>query len=159
MANIDTIITELETIANASTAIESFMYKRVSEVNATLNTPFPLLLVDSVPKITRGEVNNSFLPRKKRYNVDVYLYNTYNYDSRNTTDLSAKQAELETILDQYTAEVIRRCVNVTTSIMLVDRAAISGFVANDVHNQKLVQVSYRFTFEVDSSCTLGTFNY
>jgi len=159
MANIDTIITELETIANASTAIESFMYKRVSEVNATLNTPFPLLLVDSVPKITRGEVNNSFLPRKKRYNVDVYLYNTYNYDSRNTTDLSAKQAELETILDQYTAEVIRRCVNVTTSIMLVDRAAISGFVANDVHNQKLVQVSYRFTFEVDSSCVLGTFNY
>ena len=159
MANIDTIITELETIANASTAIESFMYKRVSEVNATLNTPFPLLLVDSVPKITRGEVNNIFLPRKKRYNVDVYLYNTYNYDSRSTTDLSAKQAALETILDQYTAEVIRRCVNVTTSIMLVDRAAISGFVANDVHNQKLVQVSYRFTFEVDSSCTLGTFNY
>lgn len=159
MANIDTIITELETIANASTAINAFMYKRVSEVNATLNTSFPLLLVDSVPKITRGEVNNSFLPRKKRYNVDVYLYNTYNFDSRSTTDLSAKQAELETILDQYTAEVIRRCVNVTTSIMLVERAAISGFVANDVHNQKLVQVSYRYTFEVDSSCTLGTFNY
>lgn len=159
MANIDTIITELETIANASTAINSFMYKRVSEVNATLNTSFPLLLVDSVPKITRGEVNNSFLPRKKRYNIDVYLYNTYNYDTKITTDLSAKQAELETILDQYTAEVIRRCINVTTSIMLVDRAAISGFVANDVHNQKLVQVSYRYTFEVDSSCTLGTFNY
>lgn len=159
MANIDTIITELETIANASTAINSFMYKRVSEVNATLNTSFPLLLVDSVPKITRGEVNNSFLPRKKRYNVDVYLYNTYNYDTKITTDLSAKQAELETILDQYTAELIRRCINVTTSILLVDRAAISGFVANDVHNQKLVQVSYRFTFEVDSSCTLGTFNY
>lgn len=159
MANIDTIITELETIANASTAINSFMYKRVSEVNATLNTSFPLLLVDSVPKITRGEVNNSFLPRKKRYNIDVYLYNTYNYDTKITTDLSAKQAELETILDQYTAEVIRRCINVTTSIILVDRAAISGFVANDVHNQKLVQVSYRYTFEVDSSCTLGTFNY
>lgn len=159
MANIDTIITELETIATASTAINSFMYKRVSEVNATLNTQFPLLLVDSVPKITRGEVNNSFLPRKKRYNVDVYLYNTYNYDTKITTDLSAKQAELETILDQYTAELIRRCINTTTSIMLVDRAAISGFVANDVHNQKLVQVSYRFTFEVDSSCTLGTFNY
>lgn len=159
MANIDTIITELETIANASTAINSFMYKRVSEVNATLNTSFPLLLVDSVPKITRGEVNNSFLPRKKRYNIDVYLYNTYNYDTKITTDLSAKQAELETILDQYTAEVIRRCINVTTSIMLVDRAEISGFVANDVHNQKLVQVSYRYTFEVDSSCTLGTFNY
>ena len=36
---------------------------------------------------------------------------------------------------------------------------LQGFLAHDVHNDKLVQSTYTITIELDSDCEEGTFNY
>ena len=35
----------------------------------------------------------------------------------------------------------------------------AGFLAHEVHNDKLVQSTYTMVVELDSDCITGTFNY
>ena len=41
----------------------------------------------------------------------------------------------------------------------VEFNTIGGFMAHDVHNDKLVASKYSITIELDSNCLTGTFNY
>ena len=72
---------------------------------------------------------------------------------------SRKQGEIDNILDQYIAEVFNRNVDGSNGFSIVNNTALSGFLAHDVHNDKLVQSTYTMTVELDSNCTLGSFTY
>ena len=159
MATIKTVIDELETIANAFTGVNEFMYDRPSYINGRMNEQYPLILVNSSPNHTRGAVNNSFLPRKKQFVLNIFMYDTYNEDEKSTTTLQTKQAEVDTLLDQYIAEVIRRNVSGANGFYLSEQASINGFLAHDVHNGRLVQSTYTVNVYLDSECSTGTFNY
>ena len=160
MADYSNIIDELQIIANAFDDVSYFLYNRVSAVNGTQNAKgYPLILVNSTPNTIRGDINNSFLPNNKRFTVDIFCYNLRNRDVQAVKTMQKSQAEVDAILDKYIAEVIRRNISGSNGFSIVEFNTIGGFMAHDVHNDKLVASKYSITIELDSNCLTGTFNY
>jgi len=160
MAVFKDIIDEFKTVADAFTSVSYFVYDRVSRVNGNLqNKAYPMILINSTPNFVRGANNNSFLPRGKQFTFNIFCYGDYNSAERGTKSLQQKQGEIDNILDQYIAEVMRRNIDGSNGFSIVNNTALSGFLAHDVHNDKLVQSTYTITVELDSNCTLGTFSY
>jgi hypothetical protein len=172
MANIDTVVTLFETVANAmqvqdntlpvsNTINPTFIYNRVSAVNGTPSKTYPAILLDSQPNIDRKSATTTFLPRENCYEFKLFVYDQYNFDQQAGQDVSSKQAKVETILNQYIAEIQRQCVtNVAYNGMIVQNIKdVDGFLAKDVHNSKLVQAYYKIRVCVPSNCVLGTFIY
>ena len=62
-------------------------------------------------------------------------------------------------LDKYIAEVIKRNISGANGFSIVEFNTIGGFMAHDVHNDKLVASKYSITIELDSNCVTGIFNY
>lgn len=156
---IDTIINDLETIATASASIETFIYDRVSAMNENRTKAYPVILVDSNPIIKRGTVNSEFLPRFKEYELRIFCFDLFQEAEKQTTDLQTKQAEIELILDQYIAEIISRTQATTTRGYVITnfKSGISGILAKDVHNNKLIMASYNITVNHDTQCEGGDF--
>ena len=172
MANIDTIVTLFETVANAmlvqdntlpasNSIAPTFIYNRVSGVNENVSKSYPAILLDSQPNIDRKSATTTFLPRENCYEFKLFVYDQYNFDQQTVHDLSNKQAKVETILNQYIAEIQRQCINnVAYNGMLIQNIKdVDGFLAKDVHNSKLVQAYYKIRVCVPSNCVLGTFVY
>ena len=160
MAIFKDIIDEFKTVADAFTSVSYFVYDRVSRVNGALqNKDYPMILINSTPNFERGANNNDFLPRSKNFTLNIFCYGDYNTAERKVKSLQQKQGEIDNILDQYIAEVFNRNVDGSNGFSIVNNTALSGFLAHDVHNDKLVQSTYTMTVELDSNCTLGSFTY
>ena len=160
MAVFKDIIDEFKKVADAFASVNYFVYDRVSRVNGSLqNKAYPMILINSTPNFVRGANNNSFLPRGKQFTFNIFCYGDYNSAERSTKSLQQKQGEIDNILDQYIAEVMRRNIDGSNGFSIVNNTALSGFLAHDVHNDKLVQSTYTITVELDSNCTLGSFSY
>lgn len=158
MANIQTVIDELSTIANAFDSLGNtpFYYDRLSHINGG-DKDYPLIYVDSAVQKSQTRENNNFLPSSKTYNLNVFAFDTYHEGEKATKSLQQKQGELENIFEQYLAEVKNRLL--TSDVTLTNIKGLNTIIANDVHNDRLIQVSAVCEFEVKSSCTIGTFNY
>ncbi len=160
MAKYESIINEFEVVAEAFTSVNYFVYDRVSSVNGRLqDKAYPMILIDSTPNYVRGDSNNSFLPKGKRFTFNIFCYGDYNKKEKEVKDLQTKQAEIDNVLDQYIAELISRNIEGSNGFSIVDGTSLSGFLAHDIHNDKLVQSTYTMTVELDSDCIEGTFNY
>ena len=160
MAVFKDIIDEFKTVADAFASVNYFVYDRVSRVNGTLqNKAYPMILIDSTPNFNRGANNNVYLPRGKQFTFNIFCYGDYNTAERNAKSLQQKQGVIDNILDQYIAEIINRNIDGSNGFSIVNNTALSGFLAHDVHNDKLVQSTYTMTVELDSNCTLGSFSY
>ncbi len=83
----------------------------------------------------------------------------YCWTERNNKNLHEKQGEVDSILEQYVAELIKRNIEGSNGFSIVKNEAFSGFLAHDVHNDKLVQSTYTISVDIDSDCLTGTFNY
>ena len=160
MAKYKDIIDEFKTVADAFASVNYFVYDRVSRINGSLqDKAYPLILINSTPNYERGDNNNSFLPRNKRFTLNIFCYGDYNTAERKVKSLQEKQGEIDNILDQYIAEIINRNISGANGFSIVNNTALSGFLAHDVHNDKLVQSTYTMTVELDSDCITGTFTY
>ena len=160
MAKYDDIINELRVVAEAFTSVNYFVYDRVSSVNGRLkDKAYPMILVNSSPNNVRGVSNNSYLPKKKQFIFNIFCYDDFNKKEQETTSLEEKQATVDNILDQYIAELIGRNIEGENGFSIIQNATLTGFLAHDVHNDKLVQSTYTLTIELDSDCVTGTFNY
>ncbi len=160
MAKYGDIINEFETVADAFAAVNYFKYNKVSEVNGSLrDKAYPMILVNSSPNYVRGENNNSFLPRGKRFTFNIFCYGDFNTAERKVKDLEVKQGEIDNILDQYIAELISRNIDGSNGFSIVNNTGLQGFLAHEIHNDKLVQSTYTVVIELDSDCITGTFNY
>jgi len=170
MANIDTVVTLFKTVANAmvvndnqlptpSSIAPTFIYNRVSAVNENVSKTYPAILLDSQPNTDRKSATTTFLPKVNCYEFKLFMYDQYNFDQQSVQDLSNKQAKVETILNQYIAEVQRVALTTTNGISIENIKTVDGFLAKDVHNSKLVQAYYKIRVCVNSNCVLGTFVY
>lgn len=156
---INSIITELETIANAFTSVQSFIYNRPSAVNWKIRTKgYPCILVDSQTDFDPNGTNSKNLIKKNTYTLRVFAYDEYQITEQNEITQQAKQQELQNILDQYIAEIRRRAIATPSNGFIVTNIT-NGFHAFPVHNDKLMQVVLTLSIEADSHCTIGTFNY
>ena len=160
MALFTDIIDEFKTVADAFTSVNFFIYDRISRINGALqNKDYPMILINSTPNFVRGAANNDFLPRNKQFTLNIFCYGDYNIAEKSVKTLQQKQAEIDNILDQYIAEVIKRNIDGVNGFSIVNNTSLSGFLAHDVHNDKLVQSTYTMTVQLDSNCTVGTFIY
>jgi len=160
MAKYSDIIDEFKTVAEAFASVNYFIYNRVSEVNGRKqDKDYPMILVNSSPNMLRGDANNSFLPRGKQFTFNFFCYNTFNRVDKEAETLQERQSTVDNILDQYIAELIRRNIDGSNGFSIIESTSLSGFLAHDVHNDKLVQSTYTLTVELDSDCVTGTFVY
>ena len=160
MADYSDIIDEFETVADAFTSVNYFRYDKVSEINGKLrDKDYPLILIKDSPNTSRGDVNNSFLPRNKKYTLDIFCYNSYKSSTQKTTTKQKAQALVDLYLDQYLAKVFGRNIEGSNGFSIVDQTQINGFLAKDVHNDKLIAAKYSVVVQLDSSCVEGTFNF
>lgn len=161
MADIKTLVDELQTVATAFTGIESVIYGRASSINWKDRAKnYTCLLIDSNPDIRSGGSNKSFLPQKSTYRFKFLLLDEFPVEEQNQKTLQEKQKELQLKMDQFIAEVQRRAIaDPSKGFLITGYENISGFFGFPVYNDKLAEVVYNVSFDVVSSCTLGTFNY
>lgn len=156
---INSIITELETIANAMTGVESFIYNRPSAVNwKDRAKKYPLILVDTQVDLDVDGINSNNLFKKKRYQFRFFAFDEYDIAEQNDTTQQVKQQALETIIDQYIGEV-RRITYLDKDKGFIVGSVTGGFHAFPVHNDRLMQVSFGVELISDSACVTGTFSY
>jgi hypothetical protein len=160
MADYSNIINEFKTVADAFSSVNYFKYNKVSEMNGTpQDKGYPLILVKSSPNTSRGNVNTLGLPINKKYTFDVFCYNLYNRAVQEVKDLQTAQSEVDLYLDQYVAKIFTRNIEGENGFFIVDKEQINGFLAHDVHNDKLVMSKYSVTVGLESSCDEGTFSF
>ena len=153
MANYADIINSFEAIATSRADIEFFIYNRVSSLNGRVrDKAYPLILVSSTPNTNRGDFNGSYLPRNKTYTFNIFCYDLFNRSDQKTKSLQEAQAEVDSILDRYIAQFARVNQAGVAGFELVNIQNINGFLAHDVHNDKLVQSTYTVTVRLDSDC-------
>ena len=158
MANIKTIIDELETIATASTAINTFIFEEISSINDDIAKTYPALLVNSRSvNYSNDGFDNTYLPKKKIYTLQIFFLDLYKESEQSTTDKQTKYKNLELIADQYLAELKRRTIESYIGFDFTNGA--NGFEVDKLHNDSLVQVLYTITITAKQNCTVGTFNY
>lgn len=156
---LNSIITELETIANAMEGVESFIYNRPSAVNwKDRAKKYPCILVDSQIDVDIEGANTNNLFKKKRYQFRFFAFDEYQISEQDDVTQPEKQQALETIIDQYIGEVRRRTLLDSSKKFMVG-AVTGGFHAFPVHNDRLMQVSFGVELISDSACVTGTFSY
>lgn len=164
---VENIVNEFRLTANAFTSVKTFIYDRLSVINTKRSDnddTYPLILLEATPFQTRGNgdlsINKKFLPRKKVYEFNLFLFDLYKEAEKKTKALEVKQGEVEILLEQYIAQIIKRVnQNTTFEFQVIDFEQMQGIIAHDVHSDKLVQVNYKIKLMHDTVCDEGTFNY
>lgn len=161
MAQLNDIVNELNTIATAFTSIATFKFEEVDYINDDRKKSYPVLLVDSRNiDINPLSLNRSNLPNKLVYGLKLFFLDTYMTSEQKTTVRQDKYSEMETIANQFLAEVQRiTLADSSKGFHLQDKNINNGFVVDEVHNDKLVQLVYDVTFVAYNDCATGTFNY
>jgi hypothetical protein len=109
MAQIDDIINELNTIATAFTSVNTFIFDEIGAINDDRAKTYPVILVDSRNiSINPLTLKRNNLPDMVDYSLKIFFYDPYEVSEQKTTNKQTKYAELETIANQYFAEIQRR---------------------------------------------------
>ncbi len=161
MAQINDIVDELSTIATAMSTINKFIFDEISSINEDRSKTYPAILVDSRNiSINPIHLERNNLPKSVDYGFKLFFLDTYHVSEQKTTNRQTKYAELETLANQYLAEIQRRTIaDSSKGFFIKSREVNSGFVVDEVHNDKLCQLVYDVTFRADNDCTTGTFVY
>lgn len=156
------IVDEFETIADAFTSTNAFIFDEIGAINMDRDITYPAILVNA-RNIDTDVVRyrkNDHLPITKEYVFNFLFLDDYP-ESESSTNLQDKYDNLELIAEQYFAEVKRRqeaSGDFKNGITVGNPA--NGFFANNVHNDRLVQLSYTLTIQAtEENCTVGTFSY
>jgi len=161
MAQINDIVTELNTIATAFTSINTFEFEEIGHINDNRKKSYPVLLVDSRNiDINPLTFNRSNLPHRIEYSFKLFFFDDYQVSEQKTTSKQDKYSQVETIANQFLAEVKRRTeADSSKGFHLKSSEVSNGFVVDKVHNDDLVQLVYDVTFTAYNDCQTGTFNY
>jgi hypothetical protein len=153
---IDTVITEFETVKSLfNGSVNDFVFGEISEIN-TNNLDYPCLFLDRGTTTSETiQAYNNGMPRKKRYEVGVILFDTYEEGEQSTTDLSAKFEEMELVLHQYLSKVYRRGESNVSNLILDPESIVQDY-AQTQHGDQLVSVGTTVTLILDiTGCDTG----
>ena len=153
---IDTVITEFETVKSLfNGSVNDFVFGEISEIN-TNNLDYPCLFLDRGTTTSETiQAYNNGMPRKKRYELDIILFDTYEEGEQSTTDLSAKFEEMELVLHQYLSKVYRRGESNVSNLILDPESIVQDY-AQTQHGDQLVSVGTTVTLILDiTGCDTG----
>jgi len=158
MAQINDIVDELNTIATAFS--KTFIFDEIGYLNEDKSKTYPAILVDSRNiDINPIKFDKNNLPMVE-YTFKLFFVDTYFVSQQKTKTKQDKYSDLETIANQYIAEIIRRTTEDSTKgFFLYDSRVNNGFVVDKVHNDDLTQLVYSVVFRADNDCAVGTFSY
>ena len=161
MAQINDIINELETIATAFDAVNTFEFNEIEYINDNRKKSYPVILADSRNiDINPVSFNRSNLPHKTTYTLKLFFLDTYLTSEQKTTTKQDKYSELETIANQFLAEIKRRTEEDSSKGFHLQSSNVNnGFVVDEVHNDKLVQYTISVNFTAYNDCNTGNFVY
>lgn len=159
MSQIDDIKTEFETIANAQVGINTFKYNYPFEKNVLATETYPVLMLHVITAGTLTPQKRGF----KTYNIVFGVYDDYLETEKATTDRDVKQAELETLGDQFLKEFDKRSKNQTAGewYKLTGAAEVIPTIEWIERMGDALVYAYEISFilQVPDECTDGTFNY
>ena len=158
---INDVIQEFRLVANAHSNINDFTFNEFSAVDwEDRSKGYPVLLVQAqgVPW-TSSELNASFLARKKCYQIDLFLHDTYHEAEKATTAREIKMGEVELYLDQFLAELANRAESGVSPGYIKSTEGTQGMLSYDTHANKLVTATAKFKYIIDTNCDAGIFNY
>ena len=109
MAQINDIVAELNTLATAFTSVNSFYFDEISHINNDRSKSYPAILVDS-RNIDIRPVNytRANMPSRVIYGFKLFFLDDYLTAEQKTTTRQVKYSELETIANQFLAQVKSR---------------------------------------------------
>lgn len=154
--NINDIVTELQTVANADAAIKSFIYGDISEVNNQRGKNYPLLLVDR--NVTSRSVD--LRGKKAIYTFRLFFYELFQR-TQDAQDIDQSyQQSLEKVINEYIQEIHRRSKVTIGDVYRVNNYealsyAYSFYKANDM----LQQINVNLEIIATLDCETGVFNY
>lgn len=159
MSQIDDIKTEFETIANAQVGINDFVYDYAWSKNVFATKTYPVLLLHTIREGTTLPQKGGF----KRYEITYGVYDDYLEAEKATTDKDVKQANIETLGDQFLQEFDRRSREGTAGdwYRLTGGAEVlprAEWIEN-MGDMAVFAYEISFTLQVPDDCTTGTFNY
>lgn len=160
MSSIKTIVDEIETVSLAHSAIETFIYDRISHLNTTGTKVYPLILLEPTPDTLYDGQNQNNLPINEQFNFRIFSLDLWKQSERATVSLRQKQTNVELYLRQIIAELKRRSQISTTTLVINKWDELTGLHSGyDMHNDKLVQFSMNISIGIKSACVAGTFSY
>jgi hypothetical protein len=165
MAQVDEIWTVFKTVADAFSSVNQVIYGKPFDLNGNPRLQYPCILIDCQPDFTNLQAregdDSEYLPIKKEYSFKVFFYDKYTLtDKKNSVELQTKQAEIQTIAEQYLGECQRYFIHESATGYHIKGFTNNGFFGYyEMHNDKVVQLMENVTVVAPSSCTKGTFSY
>ena len=159
MAGFADLITELETLANAQTGVNTFKYADVWDINGFKNTTKVLMLVDRDHPIQYTHFNSDKGQRIYRYAMKWFWYN--DFKQSDTQNLQQAIEELQDIADQYLAKFFDRYLDEpdTRSWEIINLDEMDASADFPVHQDKYVQFLLQPIIEIKTDCDDGTFDF
>jgi len=159
MAGFADLITELETIANAQSGVNTFKYADVWDVNGFKNTEKVMMLVDRDHAVQYQHFNSNKGQRIYQYAFKWFWYNDFKQDD--TQSLPQAIEELQDIADQYLAKFFERYEDNadTRPWEVVNLDDMAGSIDFPVHQDKYVQFLLQPIIELKTDCDDGTFDF
>lgn len=154
--NINDIVTELQTVANADLAIKSFIYGDISDVNTQRAKNYPLLLVDR--NVTSRAVD--LKGKKAIYTFRLFFYDLFQRTQDAQGIDQAYQQSLEKVINEYLQEIQARSrVNTNHVYRINNYEALSYAYSFYKANDMLQQINVNLEIYATLDCQTGVFNY
>ena len=163
LSTLKQIVDELNTVATAFDAVNTFGFIFPSEVNNDPAKDYPMILLNAnLTALTTRRDANSKLPSRKQYNLLITFWDSYSLTDKTTLDSQSKYSDLEIIADRYFAEVAQRSEDheATAEFFIENFENITGTYVQNQNNDLLIGISYPLVIIADNlQCTTGTFVY
>ena len=159
MADISDIKTEMETIANAMSGINSFKYGNPMELNESRQKTKPMLMLHKQRQSRYPE----FFRGHKTYEIKVGIYDTYFESQKSTKAYDLKQKDMENLMEHFLREFRLRSLGKTTEVTTPHDWQLENNVTVEIIEilgvDKLVGIEASLSLNVISDCDQGTFSY
>lgn len=159
MSQINDIVTEFELIANAQVGINTFKYDYPFEKNVFATVTYPVLMLHIITAGTLTPQKRGF----KNYNIVFGVYDDYLEAEKATIDRDIKQAQLETLGQQFLIEFDARAQETTGGSWFRETGDAEALPAvewiEQMGDASVYAYESSFILQVPDECTEGTFNY
>jgi len=159
MADFKDIVTEMETIVNAQSGINSFKYGNPFEINESRQNTKPMFMLHK----QRRAIYNAFEKPLKQYNCTIGIYDTYMQSQKAAKAYSVKQQDLENLMEHFLREFRKRSHGLTTQVTSVQNWFMLERVETELIEiigvDNLVGIEANITIQVAGDCDEGTFSY
>lgn len=134
-----------------------YAYNRAWHFDGTPSAEFPAVLLERMPKVNWGRLNNNLLPSTTVVEFKVFFFDTYHAAERESKEYSQKQTELIEIARQVFAELSRLDRERGNDLNFKYNGQFLGDI--DMNVNELLEFSCTCQATLRNDCNKLTFSY